>query len=234
MSMEFSPQTKKVYKQILQSKNGVTITEIASKLRISASDVYRLTLPLMNIGLVLKNSERPFKLFAGSGGLDLFLAVQSEWFTNNFKDGNPKRKNKDMSFSFVQGRDELMKVSITEMDTSVKSIDLLRSGREIPTDTMFSMISAVKRGVKVRMLIQEYDRENKEMVSNWIKNGVEVRHTNAKNIRIMVFDSKIGYFMSYRHSDSGQDLGMKINYEPFALMLSQYFSNLWKKARVIE
>jgi len=72
------------------------------------------------------------------------------------------------------------------------------------------------------------------MVSNWIKNGVEVRHTNAKNIRIMVFDSKIGYFMSYRHSDSGQDLGMKINYEPFALMLSQYFSNLWKKARVIE
>jgi len=231
--MIWGRQTREVYKHILKIREGITVAEIASKLRISASDVYRLASPLIKMGLVLKNSERPFKLFAGGEGLDLFLATQSEWFTKNFKDGNPKRKNNDMSFNFVQGRDELMRVSISEMDDSVKSIDLLRSGREIPTDTMFSMISAVKRGVKVRMLIQEYDRVNKEMVSNWIRNGVEVRHTKAKNIRIMVFDSKVGYFMSYRHSDSGHDLGMKIDYEPFALMLSQYFSNLWKKAKVV-
>lgn len=231
--MFWGRQTREVYKHILKSREGITVAEIASKLRISASDVYRLALPLIEMGLILKNNERPFKLFAGEGGLDLFLTAQSEWFSKNFKDGNPKRKNKDMSFDFVQGRDELMKVSITEMDNSIKSIDLLRSGREIPTDTMLSMVSAVKRGVKVRMLIQEYDRENKEMVGNWIRNGVEVRFTKAKNIRIMVFDSKVGYFMSYRHTDLGQDLGMKIDYEPFALILSQYFSSLWKKAKVI-
>jgi hypothetical protein len=231
--MIWGRQTREVYKHILKSRDGITIADIASKLRISASDVYRLTMPLLKVGLILKNNERPFKLFAGGGGLDLFLATQSEWFTENFKDGNPKRKSNNMSFNFVQGRDELMKVSITEMDDSVKSIDILRSGREIPSDTMFSMISAIKRGVKVHMLIQEYDRENKEMVGNWIRNGVEVRFTKAKNIRIMVFDSEVGYFMSYRHSDSGQDLGMKIDYEPFALMLSQYFASLWKKAKVI-
>jgi hypothetical protein len=49
----------------------------------------------------------------------------------------------------------------------------------------------------------------------------------------MLYDSKIGYFMSYKHSDSGQDLGMKLVYQPIVAILQDYFDRLWRDSKPI-
>ena len=109
----------------------------------------------------------------------------------------------------------------------------MRSGAEFPADLLLAMVNAKKRGVALRMLIQDYYPENASLVKNWKLNGIEVRQTNLHHISLMIYDSKIVYFMSYRNKDSTKDLGLKITYPPLATILSQQFNNWWKSARVL-
>jgi len=83
------------------------------------------------------------------------------------------------------------------------------------------------------MLIQDYSLENSQQVIYWKKNGLLVKKTDLKNIRLMVYDSKSLYLMSYAHADSVKDLGVKIGYPPFAAIISKLFSQWWQEAKVI-
>lgn len=49
----------------------------------------------------------------------------------------------------------------------------------------------------------------------------------------MLYDSGIVYFMLYKNADSKIDLGMKTDYPPFAVILSQLFERWWEKAEII-
>lgn len=236
--MHLSKQTEEIYTILIREGKPLSASELAFQVRVAATDVYRLIKSLLDIGLVEKSTGRPrmFRSNPIDEGRGLFLVKQSLWFSDRFgsqgdhsgKDSTPT--DEEMQLSFVQGRDELMRVSVDEVIKSSESIDLLRSGHEIPSDLMLAMVQAIKRGVKIRMLVQDYGVENEEQVHNWQKNGILVRRTELKHLRLMIYDSSVGYFMSYKHSDSGQDVGMKIAYPAFTAILSQYFENLWQKS----
>jgi sugar-specific transcriptional regulator TrmB len=236
--MNFSPQSQAVYQMLLNIGQPLTANDLAFKLRIPSSLVYRLTDPLIAMGLVTKTKPYPY-LFAAKGvneGLSMYLLFQNEWFSKQFSANNnstKETKSDEISFSFIQGRDELMGRSAEELHKVIKTADILRSGGEMPAETMFAMFSAAKRGIKIRMLIQDYSEKNKNNVEYWKENGILVRKTNLYHIRIMLYDSKILYFMSYRHDDSGKDTGMKINYPPFAAIFSKLFDQWWQKAERI-
>jgi sugar-specific transcriptional regulator TrmB len=231
-----------VYEFLLKEGGGVPVAEIGTKLLIAPADIYRLIKPLSEAGLIKRSPNYPATLAAiePCEALSLFLLAQSRWFNEQFKSPtkvvNSQKsagRNTGMQLEFIQGRDELMRVSVDEMAKTTKSVDLLRSGHEIPADLLLEMTRAIGRNVKIRMIIQDHGPENKEMVENWVKNGILVRRTNLKSLRLMIYDSKVGYFMSYKHSDSGRDMGMKIVYPAFAAILSRYFEDLWQEAEKI-
>jgi len=235
--MQMGKQSRQVYEFLLRENIPVTASKIAAKLRIPSADTYRLLDPLVKTGLVKKSLDYPltFSALDLSEGLGLFLLAQTSWFNNQFGHSvKQESKDRDMDWEFVQGRDELMTKSAYEIARATKSVDLLRSGHEMPIEVMRALVQAIKRGVKVRMIIQDYDSENREQVENWMKNGILVKKTDLKHLRLMLYDGKVSYFMSYKHTDSSEDLGMKIVYPPFSAILSRYFDELWKKAEKVD
>lgn len=226
-----SPQSRALYQILLDTGNPLSTKEIAAKLKISPSLTYRLTNPLLSIGLITKTPTYPYKFMAKpiDEGLSLFLLYQNEWFTNQFSSSDKK----GLSFSFIQSRDALMIQSAKEINQATKSVDLLRSGGELSTDVILATIEAKKRGVLTRMLIQDYSKDNEQQVSYWQRNGILVRKSALKHMRLMIYDSSSVYFMSYRNTDSKKDLGMKINYPPFAAILSKVFEEWWQQAEII-
>lgn len=232
--MTISPQSQSIYQILLSSNQAFSAKELASKLHIFPATVYRLTQPLIDIGLIIQSDNYPsfFRAKPIGEGLSLFLLNQTNWFSKQFK-SNRSNTNQDMEFSFVQSRDELMKSSADEINRAEKSVDLLRSGHEMSADVMLAIVNANKRNVTTRMLIQDYDESNKDQVSCWKQNGILVRKTPLVHIRLMIYDARIAYFMSYKHEDSQKDLGMKISYPPFAAILSNLFQEWWKKAEKI-
>jgi len=233
--MHLSKQTREIYTVLIKKGKPLSASELAFRIRVAIADVYRLIKPLLDIGLVEISTGRPrmFQSKPVSDGSGLFLLNESRWFNDQFGSQIQRKEQADMQMEFIQGRDELMRVSATETDKCSKSVDLLRSGHEIPPDTMRATVQAIQRGVKVRMLIQDYGVENRDQVENWLKNGILVRKTTLKHLRLMLYDSKVCYFMSYKHTDSGQDQGMKIVYPPFAAILCQYFDQLWRESEKI-
>lgn len=246
--MTLSPQEQSTYRILLNANRPLTAKALASQMRIPPPLIYRLTKTLLSMGLVTKISGYPlqFKAKPANEGLSLFLLHQNEWFSEQFSASSPRssiargrlaRLNdsnvNEIRLSFIQSRDELMSESTEELIKATKSFDILRSGHEIPAETMLAMFEAKKRGVRVRMLIQNYSSDTAFQVRYWVKNGVSVRKTSLRHIRIMIFDSSIAYFMSYKHDDSARDLGMKISYPPFAIILSNLFEKWWQKAEII-
>jgi sugar-specific transcriptional regulator TrmB len=239
--MAMSPQAQEIYKVLLKTSRPLYARELAIQLKLIPTVVYRLTEELLNLGLIAKSSSYPSQFMAKpiNDGLSLFLLHQNKWFSKEFRENlgtvpnNEISKIDPLSFNFIQSRDELMKISAIEADKTVKSIDLLRSGHEIPPETMLSIIEAKKRGIITRMLIQDYSGENADQVANWKQNGILVKKSALKHIRLMIYDSEAIYFMSYKHSESEKDMGIKITYPPFAAILSQLFEEWWKEAETI-
>ena len=242
--MRLSPQTQELYQILLDAGCSFSAKEIADKLRIVPASVYRLTDPLLDMGLITKSGEYPYQFIAKSvdEGMSLYLMQQNEWFSQQFLNTSPNTKeaeskeipqSQQIQLSFIQSRDELMNISIEETKKTTKSIDLLRSGHDILAHLMFELMDAMRRGVKVRMLIQDYSEDNAHHVVAWKKNGIEVRKTPLRHVRLMIYDSQKLYFMSYKNTDSTKDLGMKISYSPFAVMISQLFEQWWESAGIV-
>ena len=226
-----SPQEQCLYHILLRSNTPLSTKELAHKMQIVPSAIYRLTKPLIKMGLIIRTERYPSVFIAKplDEGLSLFIMGQSDWFTKQFSQ-TVSKKSDQIAFSFVQSRDELMNRSVEETNKTVKSIYLLRSGHEIPADLMLALVEAKKRGVTIRMLIQDYSPDNASQVTTWIRNGVNVRKTDLQHLRLMIYDATVVYFMSYKHTDSEKDMGMKITYPPFATILSQMFNEWWEKA----
>jgi sugar-specific transcriptional regulator TrmB len=226
-----SPQSQHLYQVLLNSNRALSANQLAQKLDIVPNSIYRLTDPLTDMGLITRSEKYPYLFSANpvEEAHSLFLLFQSDWFLDHFSKTNTH--NPLISFSFIKSRDELMNVSIKEVDKANESIDLLRSGGEFPAELLLAIINAKKRGVPTRMLIQDYSSENTDLVKNWKANGIQVRLTSLRHIRLMIYDSKVVYFMSYRNTDSEKDLGLKINYSPLAAILTHQFKDWWKNAR---
>lgn len=229
---------------LLSESNPLSAKQLAVKLHIHPNTIYRLAKPLINIGLISKAPQYPYQFAAKSidEGLSLFLLHQNDWFWEQFSVPGQKKhssqnnqisKSQEIKISFIQSRDELFNLSLGEIEKANTSIDLLRSGNEIPTEVMLALLKAKKRKVLTRMLVQDYGPENANQVSYWQQNGILVKKTILRHVRLMIYDSLAIYFMSYRHTDSDKDLGMKISYPPFATMLSQLFDQWWQKADTI-
>jgi len=240
--MTLSPQSQAAYNVLLNTDRPLSIKELALRMDILPSLVYRLTEPLISIGLITKTHTRPHQFRAKSidEGLSLFLLYQNEWFSKQFfpseKNINATKKedqSQEIQFSFIQSRDKLMNQSAKEIAMATKSIDLLRSGHEIPADVMLATLEAKKRNVTTRMLIQDYFDENADQVRYWQKNGILVRKTRLHHVRLMIYDASIVCFMSYKHTNSEKDLGMKISYPPLAVIFSKLFGEWWQKAERI-
>lgn len=236
--MIISPQAQAVYQTLLNANLPLSAKELAAKLRIFPNTIYRLVDELDHVGLVVKINQYPSQFSAKSAdeGLSLFLLNQTDWFSKQFSNKRGDEdilKSQDIQFSFVRSRDELMNRSAEEINKASESVDILRSGHEIPADVMLAMRDAKKRNVVIRMIIQDYGKHNESQVAYWKQNGVLIRKIPFVQVRLMIYDKKIVYFMSYKHLNSQKDMGMKISYPPFAAILSQLFENWWQKAEKI-
>ena len=229
----------KIYEYLLTVNKPCTIAEMANALNMKATAIYRHIHWLKRVGFVIELNTYPksYRANSISDAEALFLTEQRKWFRDRFAslgesevdlDVSNQKQADEISWSFIQSRDALMDVSVEEINRSQKRIDLLRSGHEIPKHVMEALHNAHLRGVEIRMLVQTSSPEQEEEFEVWRKNGIQVRTTRFHSMRLMLFDAKVLYFMSYKHEDSVRDVGMKIDYEPFAQQLAGLFDEWWE------
>lgn len=237
--MPFSKQSKAVY-QLLGTGRPMSAQEIARRLNILPNAVYRLTRRLVQLGLIetLETYPVQFKALPISDALGSYLLISRNAFLENVsrtKDSSGQtRGGNDVLITFIKTRSELLELTNTEIKKARKSIDHIVSGLELPAETILAYKAALNRGIKLRFLVQNVHELNREMLSNWQKMGLEVRHILLLEARIIIFDTKILYLTSYNPRRKEEAIGVRFAYSPIAWQMSQLFESKWKVAKPIE
>lgn len=227
-----SPQAAAIY-QLLQNGKTMSAKEIGKHLRIFPNAVYREIKQLQNLGFVEETYSYPVKFRAkpGAEAMAFYISMIRQNFYQMF--GETVAGDQNLKLDFFQTRDDLLKLSIKDMQRSKRCVNLIISGHEVSAEVMLSQKQAVERGVKMRKLIQGLSKENLHMAKIWQKMGIEVRYTPNLNARIVTYDGLIVHFGSYDAKNHLKSVGVRFVYAPFAKLIDDMFEQKWLRAKKI-
>lgn len=229
-----SPQAAKIY--LLLEKGGArTAKGIGKELKIFPNAVYRAVKQLLALGFVEEVFSYPVKFQARPAGqaLELFLGATRQSFGAVFGLGHQLHVHKLLPLTFLQTRNQLLKMTSRDTYHTKSGINLIASGLEVPAETILANQRAVERGVKVRILVQNPKEISKEKLRSWQKAGIEVRRFPNIEARIFIFDHKIVYFTSYDPKNKEIAVGMRFDYAPYAQIMDEMFEQRWKLGKEI-
>jgi len=224
-----NPQALKIY-QLLDKYSSLTPKLIGKKLQILPNAVYREGEKLEALGLIQKSQSRPVEYLKKQPEESLSLIMQL--LKQSFFDNGSNEVN-SLKINFIQKRKELIKFTTRDTNKAKNSFNFIVSGHEVPAETIFRTHQAIKRGVRTRALVQKVALENREMLKNWKKLGIEVKYFPFMESRVFVFDSRVAYFTSFNPNQVEEAIGVRFDYAPYAQLMNELFEQRWAKAKDI-
>jgi sugar-specific transcriptional regulator TrmB len=229
-----SPQTMEIYKALLRADKPTDAKTLGEMLGIFPNSIYRAIKELEGYGLIKKLSRRPihFRARPTEGVVDEILFSYRDLLIKSFPSGKCERKvEDDFGVSFIQDRDKWLKSSMNDLQSAEKEYFSIVSGDEVPAEVILTNKRAVERGVEIRIIIQRYDTENREMMENWKRIGMKIRFCPTIKIRVTIIDARIVYLISYDPEDYKKALGVRIAYPPIASFMREMFCQRWKQSQ---
>jgi len=227
-----SQQAKDIYSLILM--NGpMSATQIAKKLTIFPHAVYRSTKQLQAVGCLNQTGKHPalFEAIPVSESVEIFTLLQKDWFLSTFLKYSPQDSfiQKELNISFIESREMLFEKALLDIQNAKEEMDNLASGDELPSEIMLAQKHALDRGVTIRTLFQKRNKKNESFIQARTKMGEQMRITEAVNTRIVIFDKRIVYIMSYDPSNYIKSNGIRFEYAPVGQLMYQVFMQYWER-----
>ncbi len=225
-----SKQTREIYSLLLK-EGPLSAEEIGKKLNIFPNAVYRLTKQLLVLGCLIQSGSRPtiFHAISPTDSVETFSLIQKEWFLKTFLSNNSNNQSNMPIISFIESREDMFEKAISDINNLKYEMNNLASGDELPAEIMLAQKNALDRGVKIRTLFQKRNENNEEFIKVRTKMGEEIRISETLNSRIVIFDKKIVYIMSYDPKNYIKSMGIRFEYEPFGQMMYDQFQKQWEK-----
>ena len=229
------PQSAKVY-GFLTSHDARSAKEIAKALNIFPHAVYKAIQPILELGLVYKLPGYPTKFQARpmSEAVNIYSSVIGQNFLEAF--GKHQTRGKTffrLELNFIQTRKERLEFLYKDTATAKAEINLIASGLEVPAEMILAYKRAMERGVIIRIIVQNLNEVNQNMLNNWKRLGVAVKYSPGIGARIYIFDREVLYLSSYDSEDKREAIGVRFAYAPIAKLMDELFEQRWKAAKDI-
>lgn len=231
-----SPHGHKLY-QALLTHGPLTAAEIGSKLNIYANAVYRLTNYLTQVGLVREQLTTP-KRFAAvplAQGQENYFTFQRNKFKNLF----PKAfkmyaelpQNHDIAF--IHGRDVIFQKLAEDLDVAKKEANFIVLGLPIGVspELMLAQRNAVKRGIPIKIIVQEHSETNQQTLASWGEIGLTIRLGKPLGFHLLLIDTNISYLMYYDTEDKTKRYAVRIVHPGINKELQIIFTKKWHEAK---
>jgi sugar-specific transcriptional regulator TrmB len=226
-------QARAAYKLLL-AENDLTAAQIGTKLGVSPNAIYRSLETLRKFGCVVEQDTYPamFKAVAPGESVERFLLLSREGFLSTFSKGE-QDKAEDVRINFIKDHRTILDRYMTDAKKARKEINAIISGIELPEDVYLENLKSVRRGIRLRIIVQRYDETNKKYVQNLLDDGIDVRYSPVADVRFIAIDRKIIHQLFYDQKERLSGFGINITYAPFAQMLSEVFDQKWNEAQEI-
>lgn len=232
----FTKQEAEIY-LILVKEGVLSAKEIASRMNILPTVVYRTIKKLEQKKLVAIISASPFIFYVLSPELSLSTyikerAVQSEKEVKEISSSLQKNQNQcqQTKIDVLLGKQHLFLASTELINKAKKEVLIMSIGEPSTQDLILANKRAIERGVIVRDIVHKYDKENHEFVENLKKNGLEIRHYPDWGFHIVIVDAEKSLLAVNNPEKIEERVTIKIFSKALSNALRDYFYAVWEKA----
>lgn len=232
-----SKQTRNIY-SLLLSNGQMSAVDIGNELNIFPHAVYRSTRQLESLGCINQAGKHPtlFQAIPINDSVETFAMMQRDLFLNTFLKGPMNKKNSlqtELNISFIESREMMFEKALADIQNAKDEMDNLASGDELPPEIMLAQKEALDRGVRICTLFQKRNEKNESFIKARMKMGEQIRISESLNTRIVIFDKRIVYVMSYDPTNYIKSMGIRFEYAPLGQLMYQQFEQYWEKGKEI-
>jgi sugar-specific transcriptional regulator TrmB len=231
-SKPVSKQASDVF-ALLNKGQALSAQDIAEALGIVPQSVYRVVEKLAKLGMVERVEGYPvtYKALPAQTALNYYLQTVTQAYKQTFDFNTaPQVTATGPTLTLIKDREALLKRTALDARAAKESIDFIASGLEVPDDNILAHRKASTVGVKIRAIVQQNHKTTKEKLEKWQDIGTEVRYLPTIDMRIFIFDKHITYITSYDPAKKNSAFGVRFDYSPLALQMSELFSTNWQLA----
>ncbi len=234
VKLGLSEQEAQIYLLLLR-EGPLTAKSISSHLKILPNAVYRTARKLSEKGLVSISNSSPKVFHAISPSISLLsfaknqaLAIQrqAEQFIE-YLHSPPKNPTQ---IRVIFGKEPTYLTTARLVSKLKKEGLFISIGEPISQDLLLAIKKATNRGVKIRLIVHKYDQTNKEIIENFKKNGIEVRHYPDWGFHLGVFDGTAVLLVVNNPQQTNERIGILIKSQGLAKAMRDYFYSVWDKA----
>lgn len=228
-------QTKDIYSLLLK-KGALSAEQIGKELNIFPHAVYRSVDQLKSLGCIDQIGKRPaiFQAQPVTDSVETFALMQREWFLKAFLTSQRSLgsfSSGELQTSFIESREDMFEKMQPDYAAVKEELNLLISGDEVPAEVILAQKKLLERGVLIRSLFQNRTKENEQFLFARKRMGEKVRVYKPINLRIMLFDRKIAYVMSYDPQNYIKSTGIRFEYAPLGKLMHGLFMQYWEKGK---
>lgn len=237
-----SKQAIGVYR-ILLSQGSLSATDIGKRLSLAPTAVYRLVDHLVFMGIITEDTNRPVKYSAKdpSFAREKYIAAQRAWFTDSvvgdsvvlLQDSHLPEQMTDAAF--ITGRNAIFSRITKDYHMVKRSINMIILGLSegISPELLLAQKDVVEKGVRCKIIVQEYRAENRNTITSWIQNGAVIRHGKPIGFHMVILDDCISYLMWYDEHDRYKRTAVRFVHKGIAKQLQSVFDGCWRDSTLI-
>ncbi len=213
---------------------------VAKALKLLTPAVYRSVHSLSRKGFLSLSGRRPYWLEPIPPEIVLPAFVKKQALVMNQLAQElslflaPKTKIKDPTqVEVIYGKEKNHYFAAQLARESQKEILAISIGEPIPPDLLVAIRKAVLRGIRMKLIVHKYDDENKELLENYVKNGMEIRYYPDWGFHLAVFDKKKVLLSVNDPENTRRRISIFFHSRGLAKAMRDYFLTVWKKAEEI-
>lgn len=222
-----------LYGLLTQSDKSQSVNQLALAMNTYPTALYRLLKELEGRGLIQKISSRPqtYKALQKQIGLNVAFQQHQSKLKRLLSDATSQQSE---SVDIVMGRSEMYDAYIEYASKAIKSIDVFAIGIAYNHELRTTQEEALKRGVRIRHVVQKVRPQNFHVIHAWVTLGVQMRYLpEDQGYHLIVIDDST-VLITFSDPENTEERLTIISKHPTALKLFiNQFALIWQSSGVI-
>lgn len=223
------------YTVLVHENRNLTVQEIASRLFVFPSALYRILSELDRKKLIFRVGTRPlrYKALPEEDGLQAaFLATQADIAKLLAK---VIGKANDAETRIIVGRQATYDEYVHMANDAEKEITIYAIGIAYTDKLHDTQRAALKRGLKIRHVVQQHKPANYHVIHKWLKLGVGLRFLKAdRGFHFTQTDRKVTLITFSNPANTDERLSILTKNPLVAELFSDMFEKIWLDAKELE
>lgn len=225
-----------IYLHLLQN-SSLTAVQLADKLYVTPSTVYRPLANLEKLGLIYKSNlpTTEFVAVEPEAGLESLLKRKTADFNQVKQElmpflANFKSADKYCRIKTYFGKQAMFDRYVQLAKSAQKQILIISLGETVNEEILLANRDACSRGVKIMFISQRLNSFNYDLLRSYEQMGWAVKYYPESGYHLVVVDQAHVLLAINNPGQTDQRVTVKFDNKSLGLAFSRYFSDLWARA----